>query len=107
MATKGSITRWLSELRRGDSRAAGKLCSRYFSKLVRLADRSLHRTPRGAADEEDVALSALHRLFQAVEQGRYPQVADRHDLWRLLEKITHRKAIDLARHGNRQNTVKD
>jgi RNA polymerase sigma factor (sigma-70 family) len=91
----------LGELKRGNSRAAGKLWSRYFPKLVRLADRSLHRSPRGAADEEDVALSALHRFFQAVEQGRYGQVADRHDLWRLLEKITQRKAIDLARHGRR------
>ena len=101
MPTRGSITGWLTELKRGDSRAAGRLWSRYFPKLVRLADRSLHQTPRGAADEEDVALSAMHRFFQAVAQGRYGQVADRHDLWRLLEKITQRKAIDLARHGQR------
>jgi DNA-directed RNA polymerase specialized sigma24 family protein len=75
---------------------------RYFPQLVRLARHHLVGIPRGMADEEDVALSALDRFCRAAQEGRYPELADRDGLWRLLLKITTRLACDLARHEGRQ-----
>jgi DNA-directed RNA polymerase specialized sigma24 family protein len=49
------------------------------------------------ADEEDVALGALDSLYRGVRHGRFPQLQDRDDLWRLLVVITTRKAMHLAR----------
>ena len=54
------------------------------------------------ADEEDVALSAMNRFFQTAEEGRYPDVADRDGLWRLLWQITTHRVIDLRRRENCQ-----
>lgn len=84
-----SITEWIAHLRAGDPRAAQKLWERYFAQLIRLARARLR--PRGDIDGEDVALSAFDSFCQAVEQGRFPQLADRNDLWRLLVFITARK----------------
>jgi DNA-directed RNA polymerase specialized sigma24 family protein len=54
------------------------------------------------ADEEDVALSAFKSFCRGAEQGRFPQLSDRYDLWRLLFVITERKAIDLVNHEKAQ-----
>jgi DNA-directed RNA polymerase specialized sigma24 family protein len=48
-----------------------------------------------------VALSAFHGFCEAVAQGRFPRLEDRHDLWRVLLVITDRKARDLAKHEGR------
>jgi DNA-directed RNA polymerase specialized sigma24 family protein len=50
------------------------------------------------AGPEDVALSAFDSFCRGAEQGRFPQLADRDDLWRLLFVITDRKATDLVNH---------
>jgi DNA-directed RNA polymerase specialized sigma24 family protein len=47
-------------------------------------------------DEEDVALSAFASFCRGAEAGRFPQLADRDNLWPLLVVITARKAIDLV-----------
>src|SRR5262249_49457856 len=51
---------------------------------------------RRAADEEDVALSAFDSFCRGAEQGRFPQLLDRDELWHLLFVITVRKASDLV-----------
>jgi hypothetical protein len=58
--------------------------------------------PRRAADEEDVALSAFDSFCRGAEQGCFPQLHDRLDLWQLLVLLTARKAFDLAQHERRQ-----
>ena len=55
----GSVTRWINDLKGGELDAAQPLWERYFADLVRLARARLRATPRTAADEEDVALSAF------------------------------------------------
>jgi DNA-directed RNA polymerase specialized sigma24 family protein len=102
MSSLGSVSDWVRGLQAGDHAAAQKLWERYFQQLVRLARTKLGDTPRGAADEEDVALSAFDSFCRGAEHGRFPQLSDRHDLWRLLVVITARKAVDLARHERRQ-----
>src|SRR5438046_5072372 len=97
MPSEGSITQWLHRLQAGDPQGAERLWERYFHRLVGLARAKLQDLPRRAADEEDVALSAFASFCRGVEGGRFPQLLDRHDLWRLLVTITARKALRLAR----------
>ena len=91
------VSQWLSRLQRGDDRAADVIWREYFEKIVRLAKRRLGELPRRVADEEDVALSAMNSLFRGAEAGRFPQLEDRDDLWKLLVTITARKAIKVQR----------
>src|SRR5262245_50606157 len=101
MSSAGSVTAWIDQLRATDRAAAQPLRQRYFQRLVGLARQKLRRRPRSAmAGAEDVALSAFDSFFRGAEQGRFPQLADRDDLWRLLFVITERKAIDLVKHEN-------
>jgi DNA-directed RNA polymerase specialized sigma24 family protein len=99
----GSITHWLGDLRGGDLAAAQPLWERYFGKLVVLARAKLERQrhPRGAADEEDAALSAFNSFCVGVAEGKFPQLADREDLWRILMTITVRKAYAQIQHQRR------
>src|SRR5262245_48483230 len=93
----GSVSRWLDLLQAGDSAAAQQLWQRYFHRLVGLARKRLADTPRRAADEEDVALSAFDSFCRNAERGRFPDLTDRDGLWRLLVVITARKASHLRR----------
>src|SRR5262245_10478262 len=102
MSSDGSVTRWLRPLKAGDSVAAQHLWERYFRRLVGLAQARLRRAPRRAGDEEDVALSAFDSFCRGAEQGRFPQLADRDCLWRLLVTITARKAARQVRDETRQ-----
>jgi RNA polymerase sigma factor (sigma-70 family) len=86
----------------GDPAAAQQLWERYFHELVRLARQRLRGTPRRAADEEDVALSAFDSFCRGAAGGRFPQLQDRDDLWQVLMVVTARKAIDLVQHERRQ-----
>jgi len=90
MPDKGSITGWVGELQAGDASAAQQLWERYFRRMVRLAHGRLRAT--GAhAEEEDVALSAFASFCRAARRRRFPQLANRDDLWRLLVTLTARK----------------
>jgi DNA-directed RNA polymerase specialized sigma24 family protein len=102
MSGPGSVTDWIDRLKVGDPVAAQQLWQAYFRRLVGLARKRLQGTPRRVADEEDVALSAFDSFCRGAEQGRFPQLSDRDDLWRLLVTITARKAYQLALHEGRQ-----
>src|SRR5688572_16455948 len=102
MSSSSSVTRWLGRLRAGDRDAAQELWQRYFAQLVRLARGRLQGARRRAADEEDVALSALDSFCRGAAQGRFPDLHDRQGLWPLLVAITARKAGKLVRHERRQ-----
>src|SRR5262249_53245000 len=92
MASEGSVTRWLPLLQAGDPAAVQQLWERYFRRLVGLARLKLRGAPCCAAYEEDVALSAFATFVRHAERGRFPALADRDGLWRLLVTITVRKA---------------
>lgn len=102
MPPDDSITLWLRDLGAGDEVAAQRLWERYFAQMVRLAGRKLPPHARRVSDEEDVALSAFNSFCEGVEQGRFPSLNDRNDLWRLLVFITARKVQEHLRHQNRQ-----
>ncbi len=75
--------------------------NRYYERLVSLARRKLATAPRRVADEEDVALSVFASFCEAVQQGRFPNLSDRDDLWRLLVTLTAQKATDQIRRERR------
>jgi len=102
MDEHGSVTVWLHRLKLGDrDEAASRLWEAYFRRLVGLARGHLRSRPRAPADEEDVALSAFDSFVRAAEQGRFPRLDDRDDLWQVLLMVTSRKAADLIQSENR------
>jgi RNA polymerase sigma factor (sigma-70 family) len=101
MDSGGSVTHWVRALKAGDAAAAQKLWERYFRQLVGLARKRLHGARRRAEDEDDAAQCAFASFWRGAQQGRFPQLADRNDLWRLLVVITARKAIDLRQREGR------
>ncbi len=102
MCSDDSVTHWFEQIREGDSVAAGAVWERYYPELVRLAREKLRGASRRMADEEDIADSVMESLFRAAQKGRFPDLADRHDLWRLLLRMTARKVVDLKRHESRK-----
>lgn len=96
-SVSGSITRLLAELRDGNQKGLIVLWERYFERLVNLARQQLKSRTHLAADGEDVAISALQSLCHGIERGKFPELHDRNDLWKLLVVITRNKATDLRR----------
>lgn len=96
-----SVTNWLGALQGGNSEAEQRLWDRYFEQMVRIAQAKLSPAARGAVDGEDVALSAFHSLFKGIDQGKFPQLRDRNDLWRILVTITVRKSWKQTRNQSR------
>ena len=101
MSSDGSITRWIGQLQAGDPAAAQPLWERYFRHLVDLARRKLLGARPQGADEEDVALSAFDSFCRGLKRGRFPELQDRDNLWKLLVVLTARKACHLLRDEQR------
>jgi DNA-directed RNA polymerase specialized sigma24 family protein len=101
----GSVTKWIGDFKSGGDSAAQHLWERYFDRLVHLARTRLRTARRAGAveDEEDAALSAFDSFCRGAASGRFPQLADRDDVWRLLVCITVRKVVA---HLQRQNAQK-
>src|SRR5438045_7553225 len=85
----GDTTVWIERLKQREPQA---IWERYSTALLKMARRKLEGMPRRAADEEDVALSAMNRFFQGVNAGRFAKLDDAHDLWKILVTIAARKA---------------
>jgi DNA-directed RNA polymerase specialized sigma24 family protein len=94
--SEGSVTRCVRDLGSGNAAAATLLWERYFALLVQVAKKRLVRAggTSADADEEDAALSAFLSFCTAAGQGRFPDLSDREELWRLLVVITARKVGD-------------
>jgi RNA polymerase sigma factor (sigma-70 family) len=102
MSSSGDVTGWFRQLEEGDRQAVQRLWERYYRRLVGLARKKCVGLPLRAANEEDVALSAFDSFIRGVEQGRFPRLEDRDDLWQILAMITTRKAIDLKNYAERE-----
>jgi DNA-directed RNA polymerase specialized sigma24 family protein len=85
------VTLWMRKLGQRDGQAAEAIWNQYFQRLAYFARQKLDKLPCRVADEEDVALSAMHSFYRGAATGRFPQLADRQDLWRILITITARK----------------
>jgi len=77
-----------------------RLCDRYCDQLVAHAGKRISQDHRTIVDEEDVVQSVLDKFCRGAKEGRFENVKNRKELWRLLVKITVNKIIDLhRRHG--------
>ncbi len=91
------VSRCIADLGDGDPEAEEFIWRQYFDRIVRLARRRMEAMPRRQADEEDVALSAMYSFYRGMKAGRFEEIEDRDDLWKLLAKITARKACKQRR----------
>lgn len=101
MADEGSVTGWLHALRSGDAHAVERLWQRYYSILVDQAQRRMSGRTR-IHDGEDVVVDVFASFYQGIEEGRFPQLQDRNDLWALLLTITRNKAAKAIRYEHQQ-----
>lgn len=99
---RGSVTHWIEALKNGDRAAAQPLWERYHARMIGLARQILQRSSCQQADDEDVVQVAFNSFFRGIVGGRFPQLDDRNDLWRLLVLITSRTAIDQTRRARRR-----
>jgi DNA-directed RNA polymerase specialized sigma24 family protein len=97
MSSDESVSAWIDDLKTGEHPAADRIWNRFYARLLALARRKLRRGPRRVADEEDVVTSAFNSFFLRAQQGQFPQLHDRDDLWHLLAVITEHKALNQAR----------
>ena len=98
MPNADSITPLIQGIKSGDEQAVHAVWDRLFPQLCAVAGRHLLGQRRTDEDEEDVALSAFASFCRAAKGNRFPDLADRDGLWRLLSEMTRRKAVDLIRH---------
>lgn len=105
MSDDETVSQWIGQLKHGDDRAARELWNRYYFRQMGLARKLLGDVPRGAGDEEDVALSAFNSFCMRAADGKFPVLEDRDDLWKILATITVRKASRMARRERRRKAT--
>lgn len=99
---ENSITQWLQQAQGGDEYARQQIWVRYYERLIRLAKNRIATGNARVSDEEDVVVGAFDAFFRALDEGKFPELADRDGIWRLLVVIADNKANDLYRYENRQ-----
>lgn len=97
-----SVSICLNQLRDGDADAARDLWERYFSRVVAVARDKLRSSPQRTFDGEDVAVDVFDSICRGIRVGRYPNLDNREDLWRMLFVMTVNKSADRQRHELRQ-----
>jgi RNA polymerase sigma factor (sigma-70 family) len=95
-----SVSRWIERLKDADPRAAQVLWERFVERMLAVA-RQRMQTSRRVADEEDVVITAFERFLHGVQNGRFPRLNDRDDLWAVLLTLTSRHAARQIRDQNR------
>jgi DNA-directed RNA polymerase specialized sigma24 family protein len=96
-----SVTLWIEQLRASDPVAARKLWQRFFARMVAVARQRLASGTRRVADEEDAALSAFLAFQRGAQEGRFPNLTNRDELWNLLFILTTRAAAGQLRRERR------
>lgn len=81
---QGSVTQWLKKLQAGQPQAAEPIWKRYQAKLLSIASKQLEENPDRAVDGEDLVQSSFRNVCVAVQNGKYPDIDKRADLWGLL-----------------------
>jgi len=102
MSKSTNVSHWIDLVKAGDSVAANQIWQHYFDRLVRAVRVRLYGQNRAVSDEEDIVLSVFDSFYNAAENGRFPDLSDRNDLWRLLLRMSARKVVDKRRHDQRQ-----
>ncbi len=102
MSKSKNVSHWIDLVKAGDSVGANRIWHHYFDRLVRAVRARMYGQNRAVSDEEDIALSVFDSFYDAANNGRFPDLSDRDDLWRLLLRMAARKVVDKRRHDQRQ-----
>lgn len=94
MASENPVSEWIELVKEGEADAMNELCDRYFDRLMAHARRRISHGYRAIADEEDIAQSVLDKFCRGAKEGRFENLKNRRDLWRVLAKISLNKIID-------------
>lgn len=93
---------WVEQLASADRDAAARLWAHFCQRLMNFARTRMSPSTRRIYDEEDAAVSAFRSLCRGIEAKRFPDVADRTNLWSLLVVITSRKISNRFRYEHQQ-----
>ena len=96
-SSTGSISECFERLVAGDNDAVRQLWNRYFEQLQEVAKNQIGAAPRRAFDEEVVVISVFECLRKGALDGRFAEMRDRTELWKMLVTMTLQKAIDRVR----------
>ena len=97
MSDSEPVSTMMQRLRDGDPKAADALFARYAQRLARAAEQHLARKLAGRVDGEDVVQSVFLSFFRRFAAGQF-HFDSSAQLWRLLLRITLRKARFQARY---------
>ena len=97
MKESDSVSEWIESLRAGDRRAATPLWNRFYTLLLQVARRRLNGAARRVVDEEDLVTAAFASFFARMQEGQFPELRSRTEVWALLVTITDRKAVNCVR----------
>jgi RNA polymerase sigma factor (sigma-70 family) len=97
MSSSHSVSQWIASLKAGDLEAVHHLWSRYWPQLINRAKQHLGASPKGMADEEDVAQNVFLSFCRGAAAGRFHDVKNRDELWWLLLAITKQKSVTSVR----------
>ena len=100
--TEIAVTRWANDLREGNSAAADSLWEYLEPRLINLGKRQMQSISKACSDEEDLAQSAFYALCSSIQDGRYQDLADRDEIWKLLVTIALNKFRKRIRHQTAQ-----
>jgi len=102
METGGSVTGLIERWKAGEEQALDQILKRFRNLLLSRAGQRLGGAARRACDEEDVAQEVCLDLHKGAEAERWKDIANRHDLVKLLAHIAERKAANLLRRERAQ-----
>lgn len=105
LSSGNSVTQWIEVLKRGEPGAAEKLWQRYFSQLIPKVRAKLGNANRAISDEEDIVAATFRDLFMQAQEGKFPRLFDRSDLWQLLVTISDRKVSNKRRDDGRKKRL--
>ena len=85
------MTKWIAALRHGDEASAKELWNLYFQRLMNFARSRMGAISTTVYDEEDAAISTFRVLCENLKSGKYPDIADGDEFWRLMLTVAVRK----------------
>lgn len=97
-----AVSIWIEDLKNTDDSAAEKLWNHFFLRLHSIAKKKLNSKSNTVYDEEDAAQSAFLSFCNGIAAGRFPDLNDRHSLWKLLLVIASRKISNRHKYDRRQ-----
>ena len=75
-----------------------ELWEKYYGRLKNSISDRVKRIRRPVASDSEIALSAFNSLVKGVKEGKFPELENESEMWRLLKTIAIRKANDTHKH---------